>query len=296
MRPQEGQRRSVIQCSKCDAIRSMNPDILLPGKSRLATHWGNQANAQFLAPGQLDKLPHYWPRGQPSQCPISGRLTSCYLAMGDSHFLWIRTYSTSSTLVAALGPTSSLSLEHARLLGQENRNLEDGIVHLRSGVFSFALLLASFSFVGCSGLVAGNNGNPLPPSTLIITNVQTGSVTTSSSQVVWTTNVLANSSVDFGTTTAYGTSTPVDSGMVTSHQMTLSSLAAGTTYYYQVNSTDSKGNHGHSGNHTLQTAGFSMSGTINPTAAGNGAAVALSGAASAATTADSSGKYTFAGL
>ncbi len=117
-------------------------------------------------------------------------------------------------------------------------------MHYRSRVFLFALLLVSFGFVGCSGLVAGDNGNPPPSSTLVITNVQNGSVTTSSSQVVWTTNVPADSSVDFGTTTAYGTSTPVNSGMVTSHQMTLSGLAAGTTYYYQVNSTDSKGNHG----------------------------------------------------
>jgi len=83
--------------------------------------------------------------------------------------------------------------------------------------------------------------------------------------------------------------------MVTSHQMTLSGLAAGTTYYYQVNSTDSKGNHGHGGN-KFNTGGFSLSGTINPTAAGNGAAVALSGGASASATADSSGNYTFAGL
>src|SRR5713226_7449256 len=159
---------------------------------------------------------------------------------------------------------------------------------------SVMILSSAAAFLsGCTGLVSGANTTP---STLVITNVQTGSVTTSSSQVVWTTNVPANSSIDYGTTTAYGNSTVVDSAMVTSHQMTLSSLAAGTTYYYQVNSTDSKGNHGHSGNHTLQTAGFSMSGTINPTAAGNGAAVALSGAASAATTADSSGKYTSAGL
>jgi hypothetical protein len=83
--------------------------------------------------------------------------------------------------------------------------------------------------------------------------------------------------------------------MVTSHQVTLSGLAAGTTYYYQVNSTDSKGNHGNGGN-TLKTAGFSITGTINPTAAGNGATVALSGTASAATTADSSGNYIFTGL
>jgi hypothetical protein len=83
--------------------------------------------------------------------------------------------------------------------------------------------------------------------------------------------------------------------MVTSHQVTLSGLAPGTTYYYQVNSTDSKGNHGHGGN-KFKTAGFSMSGTITPAAAGNGASVALGGAASASVTADNAGNYTFAGL
>src|SRR6266581_2483046 len=139
------------------------------------------------------------------------------------------------------------------------------------------LSLAATFLSGCTGLVSGANTTPPPPSTLVITNVQTGSVTTSSSQVVWTTNVPANSSIDYGTTTVYGNSTPVDSGMVTSHQMTLAGLAAGTTYYYQVNSTDSKGNHGHGGN-SFKTAGYKVSGTINPTASGNGATVALSGA------------------
>src|SRR6266700_2620801 len=157
------------------------------------------------------------------------------------------------------------------------------------------LSLAAAFLSGCTGLVSGANTTPPPPSTLVITNVQTGSVTTSSSQVVWTTNVPANSSINYGTTTVYGNSTPVDSGMVTSHQMTLSGLAAGTTYYYQVNSTDSKGNNGHGGN-KFNTGGFSLSGTINPAAAGNGATVALSGAASATSTADNSGNYNFAGL
>src|SRR5258707_8309470 len=151
---------------------------------------------------------------------------------------------------------------------------------------------------GCAGLVGGTNstGNTPPPSTLIVTNVQCGSLTTSSSQVVWTTNVPANSSVDYGTTIAYGSSTPVDSGMVTSHQMTLSGLAAGTTYYYQVNSTDSKGNHGHGGN-KFNTGGFSLSGTINPATGGSGTTLTLTGASSStATTADSGGNYAFGGL
>src|SRR5258708_32651464 len=158
------------------------------------------------------------------------------------------------------------------------------------------VLRCSAAFLsGCTGLVSGAN-NPPPQSTLVISNVQTGSVTTSGSQIVWSTNIPANSSVDYGTTTAYGTSTPVDSAMVTSHQVTLSGLAPGTTYYYQVNSTDSKGNHGWHGGNKFNTGGFSLSGTINPAAAGSGAAVALSGAASATSTADNSGNYTFAGL
>jgi hypothetical protein len=147
---------------------------------------------------------------------------------------------------------------------------------------------------GCPGLVSSAN-TPPPPSTLNVTNVQAGSITTSGSQIVWATNVPANSSVDYGTTTAYGNSTPVDSAMVTSHQVTLSGLAAGTTYYYQVNSTDSKGNHGHGGN-KFQTVGFGLSGTINPATGGSGTTVALSGTASTTTTADSVGNYAFAGL
>src|SRR6266853_2017059 len=140
---------------------------------------------------------------------------------------------------------------------------------------SAVILTCSTAFLGgCSGLVSSPNTTP---STLDITNVQAASITTSSSQVVWNTNVPANSSVDYGTTTAYGNSTPVDSTMGTSHQVTLSGLAAGTTYYYQVNSTDSQGNHGHAGN-TLKTTGFSIAGTISPLAGGNAATVTVNGA------------------
>src|SRR5690349_15809038 len=164
---------------------------------------------------------------------------------------------------------------------------------LRDSLLLSAVALGTAAFLsGCSGLVSSANSTGNPPLTLDVTNVQAASVTTSSSQVVWTTNVPANSSVDYGTTTAYGNSTPVDPTMVTSHQVTISGLTAGTTYYFQVNSTDSKGNHGHGGN-KFNTPGFSLSGTITPTAGGNGATVALSGPANASATADSSGNYTF---
>lgn len=162
-----------------------------------------------------------------------------------------------------------------------------------------AAIAAPVFLNGCAGITSASNTSapPPPPSTVNITNVQAASLTTSSSQIVWTTDVAANSQVDYGTTTSYGSSTPVDSTMVTNHQVTLSGLAAGTTYYYQVSSTDAKSNNGHSGGHGFKTAGFVISGTINPAATGgSGATLALSGAASFTTTADSSGNYIFSGL
>ncbi len=164
----------------------------------------------------------------------------------------------------------------------------------RVGLSIFLLLLATVS-AGCAGLVSGSSGAGDTQSTLVVTNVQTATVTTASSQVTWITNVPANSSVDYGTTAAFGNTSPVDSGMVTSHQVTLTGLAAGTTYYYQVNSTDSNGHHGHGGN-GFKTLGYSLSGTISPSTGGSGATVTLTGAASATATANSSGAYTFAGL
>jgi hypothetical protein len=171
--------------------------------------------------------------------------------------------------------------------------------NVRGLVCAVGVLILSSSAVflsGCTGLVSSANTTPPPPVTLGITNVQTGSVTTTSFQVVWTTSVPADSSVDYGTTPAYGFSTPIDSTMVTSHQVTVSGLAAGTTYFYQVNSTDSKNNHGKSGGYTLKTTGFNIAGTISPAAGGTGTTVTLSGAANTTATADSLGNYTFAGL
>src|SRR5260370_42615937 len=84
--------------------------------------------------------------------------------------------------------------------------------------------------------------------------------------------------------------------MVTSHQVTLSGLAAGTTYYYQVNSTDSKNNNGKSGGHAVKTNGFNIAGAITPAAGGKGTTVALSGVAGPTAEGDSSGDYKFNGL
>ena len=72
-------------------------------------------------------------------------------------------------------------------------------------MLAFLVPLATIS--GCAGLAGSVSNNP-GPSTLSITNVQAISTTTTGAQVSWTTNVAANSVVNYGTTTSYGSSTP----------------------------------------------------------------------------------------
>jgi hypothetical protein len=67
----------------------------------------------------------------------------------------------------------------------------------------------------------------------VISNIQT-SVTSNSATITWTTDQAASSQVNYGATTAYGSSSPVDSSFVTSHSVTISGLVPGTTYNFEV--------------------------------------------------------------
>ena len=128
------------------------------------------------------------------------------------------------------------------------------------------LILASTVLLsgGCAGFVSGSNTGTIPP--INITNVQAGAATATGFQVSWATNVASNSSADYGTTSSYGSSTPVNSSMVTSHQVTLAGLNPATTYHFRVKSTDAGGHTGTSGDMTFATAPSNTPPTISITA------------------------------
>ena len=75
----------------------------------------------------------------------------------------------------------------------------------------------------------------------VISNIQASGVTSSSAGISWTTDVNADSQVEYGTSTAYGLSSPLNGALVTSHSMALSGLAAATVYHYRVKSRNSSG-------------------------------------------------------
>jgi hypothetical protein len=69
----------------------------------------------------------------------------------------------------------------------------------------------------------------------------------------WTTNEASDTQVEYGTTAAYGSSTTLNTSLVTSHSVGLSGLAASTTYHYRVKSRDVAGNMQTSGDFTFAT-------------------------------------------
>lgn len=88
----------------------------------------------------------------------------------------------------------------------------------------------------------------------VISGVAANNVTASGATITWTTNELADSQVEYGTSTAYGSSTALDTFLVNAHAALLSGLHAGTTYHYRVKSRDAAGNLAVSGNFTFTTA------------------------------------------
>jgi hypothetical protein len=76
----------------------------------------------------------------------------------------------------------------------------------------------------------------------IISSVTSSGITGSGATITWSTNEASDSQVEYGTTSSYGSSTTLNTSMVTSHSQSLSGLASSTTYYFRVKSKDAAGN------------------------------------------------------
>jgi len=90
-------------------------------------------------------------------------------------------------------------------------------------------------FDGPSG---GGTPDVIPPN---ISAISTNSLTSASVNIVWNTDEPATSGVEYGPTTAYGSSV-TNSALVNSHSLSLVNLNVGTTYHFRISSTDRSGN------------------------------------------------------
>jgi len=96
----------------------------------------------------------------------------------------------------------------------------------------------------------------------VFSAVSANSISATSENITWQTNEPATSRVEYGTTTAFGSFSALNSSKITSHSRTLSNLSADTTYYYRLISEDTAGNTAVSGNFSFTTA--SLPDTVPP--------------------------------
>jgi hypothetical protein len=71
----------------------------------------------------------------------------------------------------------------------------------------------------------------------VITDIQATSVTTGGATITWTTNEVASSTVEYGTTLPYGSASS-SATLVTSHSIVLTGLTSNTQYHFRVKSTN----------------------------------------------------------
>jgi chitodextrinase len=103
--------------------------------------------------------------------------------------------------------------------------------------------------------IGGGGPPPPPPPDLtppVLAAVGASSITQTSAVVGWTTNEPASTTVEYGLTTAYGSSV-AGAAAVTSHGVSLSGLTAQTLYHFRVSSQDAAGNLVTSGDYTFTT-------------------------------------------
>jgi hypothetical protein len=103
---------------------------------------------------------------------------------------------------------------------------------MKRSLILVSLVFLLVSLVGCSS-------DTTAPS---ITGVSASGISASGVTITWTTDEPASSQVEYGLTTAYGSSTSLDKEKVTSHSVTLGELQPSTTYQYRVVSVDKAGN------------------------------------------------------
>lgn len=105
----------------------------------------------------------------------------------------------------------------------------------------------------CAPVVSGS-GPAADTTAPVISAIAAAGITSSGASISWTTNEPADTQVEYGLTTAYGASTPLNATLSTSHVAVLSGLKAGTLHHYRVKSKDAAGNLAVSSDRTLTTA------------------------------------------
>ncbi len=161
--------------------------------------------------------------------------------------------SSSATITFDCSATDNLALADLTIYGDWGSGWhanETAVINGTDNETTFSITLVDGTYLwNClasdteanTAFAAANRSITIDVVTPVISAVSSGTPTSSSATVTWTTSESANSSLGYGTTQSLGTSS-ASTSWTTSHSRGLSSLSASTTYYYNVTSSDHAGN------------------------------------------------------
>lgn len=226
---------------------STSPNFIFttPGTAATGGSAGSSGISRVTA-GRItpDSATITWTTDQPVTAQVEYGPTTAYGSLS----VFSATPSTSHSVVLT-GLTPGTTYNYAALSTNANGQVS------ASGNFSFT--------TGGTSVTSGSAGSP------VISRVSATGITTNSATIAWMTDQPLTSQVDYGPTTARGSLSGFKSEPVKSHSVTLTALAAGTTYNYAALSTDSAGRVSTSANFTFTTASVAGAPVIgNVTASG----------------------------
>jgi hypothetical protein len=130
-----------------------------------------------------------------------------------------------------------------KIFGADSSHYIDGVTfdNLRiNGNLILSAAAGNFQIGPYANNVVFTGGNDTTPPG--ISAVSASGITSTAATINWTTDESATSQVEYGLTTSYGSSTALNSSLVTSHSASISGLTANTLYHYRVKSADASAN------------------------------------------------------
>jgi hypothetical protein len=135
--------------------------------------------------------------------------------------------------------------------------------------------------VNANGCTLEMAAEPLEKQPPVISNVVSKNITSNEAAITWLTDEPADSQVEYGLSTSYGSMTSLDLSLTQSHSVALSGLRGDTTYQYRVRSKDAAGNLAVSGDYRFTTPPVNQSPVASDGAAKTTQGAPVSGSLSA---------------
>ena len=145
------------------------------------------------------------------------------------------------------GSTGSVAILNFSVIGAPGTETDMNITDI---VFSNTAFQSGTAPAKNGTFTVTGEADETPPE---ISNVASSDITENSATITWDTNEVSDSLVKYGTASGVYTDEESDAADVTSHSIGLAGLAADTTYYYVVNSTDPSGNSAESDEYSFTT-------------------------------------------